>query len=146
MTEPRIASAIAFKTPESLKELMSFLGLVNYFRDHIRKHSTHFHDMVSAANKLIVKMVTLTSEGRGTFKFLRSGECVSQTLFFKKEYKIILYTHRIMHMDRIYVKLFQRQGGERSMRNPFVSYSTAYKLDSRQSRKRRLLSTGLSEN
>ena len=35
MIEPRIGSAIEFKTPESLKELMSFLGLVNYFRDHI---------------------------------------------------------------------------------------------------------------
>ena len=40
MTEPRIASAIAFKTPESLKELMSFLGLVNYFRVLIRNYST----------------------------------------------------------------------------------------------------------
>ena len=61
MIEPSIASAIAFKTPESLKELMSFIGLVNYFRDHIRNHSIHAHhlyDMVSAANKQIVKMVT----------------------------------------------------------------------------------------
>jgi hypothetical protein len=41
MTEPRIASAIAFKTPETLKKLMSFLGLVKYFRDHIRNHFTH---------------------------------------------------------------------------------------------------------
>ena len=49
MTEPRIASTIAFKTPETLKELMSFLGLVNYFRDHVMNHSTHdhhLHDMV----------------------------------------------------------------------------------------------------
>jgi len=28
MTEPRIASAIAFKTPETLKELMPFLELL----------------------------------------------------------------------------------------------------------------------
>ena len=41
MTEPRIASTIAFKKPESLKELLSFLELVHYFRHHIRNHSTH---------------------------------------------------------------------------------------------------------
>ena len=64
MTAPRIASTIVFKTPETLKELslcLSFLGLVNYFRDHIRNHyahAHHLHDMVSAANKQIVKMIT----------------------------------------------------------------------------------------
>ena len=73
MTEPKIASAIAFKTPESMKELMSFLGLVNYFRDHIRNNSTHvhrLHDMVSAVNKKIVKVVTWTSAGKAAFKTL----------------------------------------------------------------------------
>jgi len=58
MIDPRIASAIAFKTTESMKKLMSFLGLLNYFRYHMRNH---LHDMVSAANEQIVKIVTLTS-------------------------------------------------------------------------------------
>ena len=68
MTEPRIASAIAFKTTESLNELTSFLGLMNYSRDHIRNYSTHahhLHEMVSGVNKQIVMMVTWTSAGRG---------------------------------------------------------------------------------
>lgn len=32
MTELKIAEAIALRKPESLKELMSFLDLLNYFR------------------------------------------------------------------------------------------------------------------
>ena len=85
MTEPRIASAIVFKTPETLKEIMSFLGLVNYFRDHIRNHSTHLlYDMVSTANKQIVK-ITKTAEGKIAFKTLKDlvNECPK--LFFIKK-------------------------------------------------------------
>jgi hypothetical protein len=95
MTEPRIASAIAVKTPESLKELMSFLRLMNCFRDHIRNHSTHahhLHDMVSAANRKIVKMITWTAAGKTSFKTLKDlvNEC-TKLFFIKIEYKIVLY-------------------------------------------------------
>ena len=85
MKEPRIAIAIVFKTPESLKELMSFLGLVTYFRYHIKNHSTHahhLHDMVSAENKKFVKMITWTAAGRAAFKTLQE----------------------ITHMERTYVR------------------------------------------
>jgi len=96
MTEPRLAIAIAFKTPESLKELMPFLGLVNYFRDHRKNHSTHAqhpHDTVLAVNKQIVKMITWIAAGRAAFKTLKElvNEC-PKLYFIKKEYKIILYT------------------------------------------------------
>jgi len=58
MKDPRIASAIA--KPATLKELMSFVGLVNYFRDHIKGHSDiahHLHDMVSTANTATTKTI-----------------------------------------------------------------------------------------
>jgi len=96
MTEPRIASASIQDTrviegthviPGSSEE---------YFRDHIKNHSAHahhLHDMVSAANKQIVKMITWTAAGRAAFTTLK--ELVNEfpkMYFIKKEYKIILYT------------------------------------------------------
>ena len=39
MSKKRIESAISFRKPTSPKELQSFLGLVNYFKDHLRDHS-----------------------------------------------------------------------------------------------------------
>ena len=39
MSEKRIEGAIAFTTPRTLKELQSFLGLINYFKDHLRDYS-----------------------------------------------------------------------------------------------------------
>ena len=72
---------------------MSFLGLVNYFRDHIRNHSTHthhLHDMVSAAHKQIVNMVIWTSAGSAAFKTLKQLINACPKLYFvKKAYKII---------------------------------------------------------
>ena len=51
--------------------------------------------MVSAANKQIVKMVTLwTSADRAAFKTLKERMTACPKLYFiKKEYKIILYTN-----------------------------------------------------
>jgi len=48
-SEKKKESIVNFKLPENQKELRSFLGLANYFRDHIRNHSiiVHpLHDMV----------------------------------------------------------------------------------------------------
>ena len=61
MSQARINSIIAFTQPATQKELSSFLGLVNYFRDHLRshsRHSHHLHDMVAAANKHATKTIT----------------------------------------------------------------------------------------
>ena len=87
---------IAFKTPESLKELMSFLGLVNYFRDHIRNHSTHvhhLHDMVSVAKNQIIKMITWIAAVKIEIEFKTLKDLVNECAklyFIKKEYKIVL--------------------------------------------------------
>ena len=54
MSQAQIDGTIAFTKPATLKELSSFLGLVNYFRDHLQNHSRHSHhlrDVVAAANQ-----------------------------------------------------------------------------------------------
>jgi hypothetical protein len=45
MSQKRVESAINFAKPTTLTELQSFLGLVNYFRDHIHQHSTIAHPL-----------------------------------------------------------------------------------------------------
>ena len=39
MSQKRIEGVVAFKTPWTLKELQTFLGLINYFKDHLRDHA-----------------------------------------------------------------------------------------------------------
>ena len=41
MSQARIDGTIEFTKPATLKELSSFLGSVNYFRDHLGNHSRH---------------------------------------------------------------------------------------------------------
>ena len=43
MSQKRIQSTILFEKSTTLTELYSFLGLVNYFRDHIPQHSAVAH-------------------------------------------------------------------------------------------------------
>jgi len=60
MSQAKINSPITFTQPAIIKELSSFLGLVNYFSDHLRSHSRHsyqLHDMVAAANKHSTKTI-----------------------------------------------------------------------------------------
>ena len=64
MSQKRVQSTINFAKPVTLTELYSFLGLVNYFRDHIPQHSSvahSLHNMVSEANKQKSKKVVWTT-------------------------------------------------------------------------------------
>jgi len=65
MTQKRIESTTQFAQPKSLTELYSFLGLVNFFRDHIPQHSMvaqSLHYMVSMAAKAKQKQITWTED------------------------------------------------------------------------------------
>ena len=96
MTKARIESTVAFTKPGSLKELSSFLGVVNYFRDHIRNHSQHAHslnDMVATANKNATKTITWTTEGLHGFEKLKAMVNSCPKLYFiNNAYKVVLYT------------------------------------------------------
>jgi hypothetical protein len=66
-----VESALAFCKPNSLKELQSFLGVINIFKDHLRDHSTiakPLFDMVALVIKHSTKLLTWTSEGQLAFE------------------------------------------------------------------------------
>jgi transposase InsO family protein len=96
MTQKRIESTIAFAQPKSLKELQSFLGLVNYFKDHLRDHSTiayPLHQMVTAATKHSHKTLTWTTDGHESFQRLKQLVNTCAKLYFiDYKLKIVLYT------------------------------------------------------
>jgi len=67
MSQARIKSTIALTQPGTLKELFSFLGLVNYFRHHLRSHSWHshhLHDILAAKKNHSRKTITLKGEAQ----------------------------------------------------------------------------------
>jgi len=76
MFKKRIESAISFSKPNSLKELRSVLGLVNYFKDHLRDHSAiakPLYDMVTVTTRNKIKLLTWTIEGHVAFRTTESS-------------------------------------------------------------------------
>ena len=66
MSQKRIESTIAFCKPTPLNELQSFMGVVNYFKDHLRYHSAVaklLYEMVALATKQKTKTLSWTAEG-----------------------------------------------------------------------------------
>ena len=62
----RIESNIAICKPTSLKELQSFMGVVNSSKDHLRDHSAvakPLYEMVALATKQKTKALSWTTEG-----------------------------------------------------------------------------------
>ena len=63
MSQKRVESTIDVILPTNLKELYSFIGLVNYFHDHIPHHATvakPLTQMVSVANQSKPKSILCT--------------------------------------------------------------------------------------
>jgi hypothetical protein len=76
-------SVLDFPEPKTMKDLKQFLGLVNYFRDHVRNQSIvvrPFHQMVTNYDKR--KLLKWTPESREAFHTIKKlvGEC--PTLYF----------------------------------------------------------------
>jgi transposase InsO family protein len=96
MSQKRIEGTIAFIQPRTVKELQSFLGLVNYFRDHLQNHSMiayPLHQMLTAATKAVTKTITWTEQGTDAFYKLKDlvNKC-PKLYFIDYNLKIILYT------------------------------------------------------
>ena len=113
MTQKRIESTIQFAQPNSLTELYSFLGLVNYFRDHIPQHSLvaqPLHAMVSVSAKAKQKQITWTEEGRRAFSTLKSlvNKCPKLYIIDTK-LPIILYTDASDYAHGAYLCQLQKQ-------------------------------------
>ena len=94
MSRAKISKVLNFPRPEKLKELRSFLGLANYFRDHVARYATIVGPLYKILNELTAKRqlgpkmsITLSS----LFKNKAIDEC--PTLFFvNKDAPITLNT------------------------------------------------------
>ena len=97
MSKKCIESASYFSKPNSLNELQSFLGLVNYFKDNLRDHSAiakPLYDMVTITTRNKIKLLTWTNEGHLAFETLKALVNVCSKLYFiDYSLRIILYTN-----------------------------------------------------
>ena len=80
MSKERIENTVDIKKPQNLKELYSFVGVTNYFRDHIKDHSITarpLHLMIALAVKLRSKLIEWTLEADASFIKLKEqiNEC-----------------------------------------------------------------------
>jgi len=60
-TKEKIQKVVDFPTPVTVKELQSFIGLANYFRDHIDHHSSIIRPLL---NVLLDSGKRITASGR----------------------------------------------------------------------------------
>ena len=85
MSQKRVESTIDVIRPTNLKELYSFIGLVNYFHDHILHHATvakPLTQMVSVANQSKTKSILWTDAGVHAFQVLKNLVNVCPKLYY----------------------------------------------------------------
>jgi hypothetical protein len=77
MSEEKISKVVDFVKPVTLKDMQSFLGVTNYFRDHVGNHSTITKPlvcMVVVANKKPKRgraLLIWTKEGEQAFERIK---------------------------------------------------------------------------
>jgi len=85
MSQKRVESTIDVIRPTNLKELYSFIGLVNFFHDHIPHHATvakPLTQMVSVANQSKTKSILWTDAGVHAFQVLKNLVNVCPKLYY----------------------------------------------------------------
>ena len=81
MSPEKKQKVLDFPVPDTVKQLRGFLGLVNYFRDHVRGHAVickPLFEMTTQASKRLV----WTEEGEAAFRKIKDDIANLQTLFF----------------------------------------------------------------
>jgi len=95
MSQKRIERTIAFCKPTSLKKLQSFMGVVDYFKDHSRDHSAVAKPLyeMALATKQETKALSWTTEEYVAFEKLKAlvNSCL-KLYFIDYQLPIILYT------------------------------------------------------
>jgi hypothetical protein len=72
MSQDRVRQVVDFPTPQLSKQLKSFLGITNYFRDHVRNHSMVVKPLHSLlTNYCKTKKVTWTAEALNAFQQIK---------------------------------------------------------------------------
>jgi hypothetical protein len=98
MAQKRIESTINILQPQNLVELQSFVGVINYFRDHLENASTRMRpliDMIKVANSTKSRYIVWTDDGHHAFQNLKDGVNACPKLYFisyAPEFRIFLCT------------------------------------------------------
>jgi hypothetical protein len=142
----KFASVVDFIKPSNLKELRSFVGPVNYFRDHIKVHSIitqPLHKMITKGDKSKairtpgkkpMQHIRWTEEWRPASKLSRRRSMLVQSYFSWTVPTQFIYirTRRTMSSDDTYPKLkMTRRFRSGSCRSPLPGSNNI----GRQSRK-----------
>jgi hypothetical protein len=92
-TRDKLDSVLNFPRPETKKQIKSFLGLANYFRDHIKDHSNRaqpLQDFVNGYDKRQARhKITWTPESIAAFEDLRQAIDECPKLWFLDDFSPI---------------------------------------------------------
>ena len=92
-TRGKLDSVLKFPRPETKKQLKSFLGLANYFRDHIRNHSIRVHPLQELVNhydkRHASRKVQWTDTAIAAFADIRNAIDKCPKLWFMDDYSPI---------------------------------------------------------
>ena len=92
-TRDKLDSVLNFPRPETMKNVKSFIGLANYFRDHIRNHSLRvqpLQDLVEGYTKSVARSkIEWTEECDKAFRDIRQAIDECPLLWFVDDYSPI---------------------------------------------------------
>ena len=104
MTETKLDSIRNFPKPKLKRELKQFLGLANYFRDHVRDHSSLAHPLQQALEGYTAKhrthRIKWTPELATSFERLKEAISNCQKLYFMDDGYPVITNGRIRLWDR----------------------------------------------
>ena len=136
-TRDKIDSVMNFPRPTTMKNVKSFVGLANYFRDHIRNHSTRvqpLQDLVEGYTKQNSRQrVAWTEECQAAFEDIRQAIDECPLLWFVDDFSpIFLQTDASDYGigAYLYQKVLQDDGTEDERPIGFISKSLVSGHDS----------------
>ena len=95
-SEGKISEVLAFPQPTTVKQVRSFLGLCNFFRDHVRNHSAIDHDLrtvVTDYDSRTNKKFTWSETAATSFSNLKTGiQNLAKLYFMHEDGSVVLET------------------------------------------------------
>ena len=90
----KISEVLAFPTPVTCKQVRAFLGLCNFFRDHVRNHSMIDHDLRTVVTEYDKRRkFNWTPKAEAAFKMLKTSiEKLAKLYFMHEDGKVVLET------------------------------------------------------